>query len=533
MKADSTLLTVLLVATVESLTATGFSVPETSKLHALWGTLYSSNSTASIAGTAMTMDGIYTVGTYKSNLTIDQVIGPDSDFEEGLQGGSTYGGFASFSNALDSGEPTWILNLENLLPISISVARGGSDAVIVGECASANPNIQGTVIDCTSPTLGAFVLKLDDKGTLQWAVPFGASGALNVHGVSMDAEGDVYMAGSFVGNFIFGGAGDSNQKLDLDADVQNGFFVKLNATGTAIWGHIAEGHNPVALTGVEVVNGDSVVLIGDFEDWVVVTREATEFNPSQINISYTGITNAEPTANSWAMKINATTGYVIWTCALSDNGPAYASSLAVAFDYDAIYVGLAQPSDSNSAVYVVRIEHRKGTVLSELSLATTRSLYNYGDDEDGRYSHNDAVVGLAVGGDAVYVAVHVVEGMTIESTSYSAGEPASPDVLFLKINADTDELEEAFYLGSSHTVDRCKGGLHHDDRDYSVILGCDFSPFESGFHGVHVMNETIDVVKPSAALLKLSGFRPPPSPSFPPLPSSPSSPSFPPRPPPS
>lgn len=81
----------------------------------------------------------------------------------------------------------------------------------------------------TTTSGGAFVAKLDPKGKLLWLT--GATGGIDTYGmrsVDVDAEGNVYVVGAFMGSATFG-------KTTLSVSTQSLFVAKLDSKGAYAW----------------------------------------------------------------------------------------------------------------------------------------------------------------------------------------------------------------------------------------------------------------------------------------------------------
>ncbi len=75
-----------------------------------------------------------------------------------------------------------------------------------------------------------YILKLDQGGTVEWALRAGGSSEDIPKSITTDEAGNVYIVGSHYGESFFGG----NFLVSAD-DVQNGFIAKINSAGTWQW----------------------------------------------------------------------------------------------------------------------------------------------------------------------------------------------------------------------------------------------------------------------------------------------------------
>ncbi len=119
-----------------------------------------------------------------------------------------------------------------------------------------------------------FVVKLDSTGAQVWAKAFTGPGAQNARGIGVDANGNIYVTGSFDGtaNFL-GTMATSNSQLD-------GFLVKLTSTGGLSWAKTFGGSGDDEGTAV-APRQSSVVVTGYFDTTI-------NFGGSNIN-AFSGV----------------------------------------------------------------------------------------------------------------------------------------------------------------------------------------------------------------------------------------------------
>ena len=91
----------------------------------------------------------------------------------------------------------------------------------------------GSATRTSSGSLDVFVQKLNASGTYDWAISFGASSSDQGYSVTVDASGNVYTTGSFLGTADFDpGSGTANLTSAGPWDI---FIQKLNASGNFVW----------------------------------------------------------------------------------------------------------------------------------------------------------------------------------------------------------------------------------------------------------------------------------------------------------
>ena len=91
----------------------------------------------------------------------------------------------------------------------------------------------GSATRTSTGSLDAFVQKLNASGTYDWAISFGASSSDQGYSITVDASGNVFTTGSFLGTVDFDpGSGTANLTSAGPWDI---FIQKLNASGNFVW----------------------------------------------------------------------------------------------------------------------------------------------------------------------------------------------------------------------------------------------------------------------------------------------------------
>jgi len=111
-----------------------------------------------------------------------------------------------------------------------------------------------------------FVSKLDRNGNLVWARAMGGTGFGRALDIAVDAQGNVYTTGFFVGTADFDPGPDS---FNLTAVGRDDIFVsKLDANGDFVWARAMGGENDCSGRSIAVDEGGNVYTTGKFEGMV-------------------------------------------------------------------------------------------------------------------------------------------------------------------------------------------------------------------------------------------------------------------------
>ncbi len=115
-----------------------------------------------------------------------------------------------------------------------------------------------------------FIQKLDVNGNFIWAKQLGSIYGGTIHSLDIDASGNVFTTGSFLGTLDFDpGAGVSNLTASAWGDI---FIQKLDSNGNFIWAKQMGGTGVDIGSSITVDDFGNIYTTGSFEDLV-------DFNP--------------------------------------------------------------------------------------------------------------------------------------------------------------------------------------------------------------------------------------------------------------
>ena len=117
-----------------------------------------------------------------------------------------------------------------------------------------------------------YILKLNQGGTVDWAIRAGGSSDDIPQSITVDAAGNAYIVGSHFGSSRFGDA-----ELDASETIQNGFLAKINAGGGWVWAKSLGSLNYESeVVDVKTTEGEAGVIPPD-EGSVFVTGYFRQF----------------------------------------------------------------------------------------------------------------------------------------------------------------------------------------------------------------------------------------------------------------
>ena len=262
---------------------------------------------------AIDVDGAGNI--YVTGFFVDTV---DFDPGPGEFNFTSAGGGDVFVMKLDSdGSLVWAAQVEgefNDEAFGVRVAGDGS-VYVTGWFSGAADFDPGPGDATISPSgcFNAFLWKLDGDGNFLWVKQFGdnAAGAA----VDLDAEGNVYIAGTFIGDADF----DPGEGASIRSAVGEGdaYLVKLDADGNHLWDASfggAEDDQPEAISA----QGSRVALSG----WFAGTGD---FDPGD------GTTNLTSAGGDDAFAVQLSTdGALQWAAAIG--GPGADQALSISAD---------------------------------------------------------------------------------------------------------------------------------------------------------------------------------------------------------
>ena len=161
--------------------------------------------------------------------------------------------------------------------------RGGAVVALPGGGVISGFEFRGTVdvdrtggtFSLTSPTgrKTAAIARTNADGTVVWAYAFGGSQQDKVRMVKLDANGNVYITGSFRGTADL----DPTSGVQTETSGEGGnrrstYLIKLNADGSFAWANVVSGSRNLEVEALAVDATGNAFIAGKFE-------EATDFNP--------------------------------------------------------------------------------------------------------------------------------------------------------------------------------------------------------------------------------------------------------------
>ncbi|MCA9620857.1 MAG: hypothetical protein KC731_17660, partial [Myxococcales bacterium] len=175
------------------------------------------------------------------------------------------------------GCPVWAARFGSTTDLVPEAAWGlamtpGGHVVLVGEAGAGSPGIDfgGGPLPAAGGS-DIFVAELTESGGHVFSRRFGDAESQIARSVATDAQGNLYVAGAFAGTLDFGGG----VSLTSTAAVTDGYLVKLDPTGDALWAVGLAADDEAVVFNVAVSPGGEVAIAGRVTGGLTLTAPAT------------------------------------------------------------------------------------------------------------------------------------------------------------------------------------------------------------------------------------------------------------------
>jgi hypothetical protein len=233
------------------------------------------------------------------------------------------------------------------------------NSYITGKLQGSNIAFGSTSVSTQDLSPDAFVTKLDASGNFLWTKTFGGANpsapAVSVdvgQGITVDAQGNVYVIGSFQGTMqLSSGALTSNGVSDV-------FVLKLNGTdGSVTWG------KNFGSAGIE--QGFAIALDSNNNAYITGTFGDTNFptqNPISSNASFGTFTlTRSGSTDAFIAKLDSTNGTVAWAKSYGGNGSD--TGFGIAATATGVYVTGNTESAGDLNVFAIKLDSSNGNTI--------------------------------------------------------------------------------------------------------------------------------------------------------------------------
>ncbi|MFM9007023.1 MAG: hypothetical protein ACKORE_00400, partial [Bacteroidota bacterium] len=263
------------------------------------------------------------------------ILGDILQSDTSICNGTTLDLFVRASNA--SGSSCFLPQVKSEGNLNLSYASTTSDAqgnVFLSGAFSGTLSTGGFTLNSQGGT-DFFLIKYDSCGSVLWAISGGSAGNEDFSagqygkGIACDAAGNVFLAGRYNQPCTITGTTGSSFVAPYTVSAgypnhQDGFLIKLDATGKILWGITVRGPGNDGINAVAVDGSGNPVVSADFNDCCPTANAGTVYS--------TGSTVNVPSINSnfgtgAIIKFNAA-GNALWVARIY-NREVGVGSLAV------------------------------------------------------------------------------------------------------------------------------------------------------------------------------------------------------------
>ena len=272
---------------------------------------------------------------------------------------------------------------------------------------------------------GAFVVKYDSSGVVQYATSLATNGGVDAYGIDIDAWGNAYVTGYLQGQDIIAG-----QTFTSTGD-RDAFLIKVDAAGNFEW---LKQTQSIAGThaygrGVAVDVQGNPIITGDFDDFIIIGPYTLSgmggFGTEAFVIKYDSAGNP-----LWAKQSLAATAFASNTQAFAITSDLNSNACITGVYRDTVNFGTQGLPDFGTQTFVVMydssgnsnwaIGSRGGNVGAfgyGISTDHNGSYFIAGFDKYGPVFGNDVLT--AHGGEDIFVAKL---GLAIAQANYAAAD---------------------------------------------------------------------------------------------------------------
>lgn len=165
-----------------------------------------------------------------------------------------------------------------------------------------------------------FLAKYDPSGTLQWVKTGGGPMGDYAHAMTVDASGNVYLAGEIDGTSMFG-----STTVTANPSPDDAFVAKYDNNGNLIWAKSYGGYSRDDARGISVDASGNIYIIGVFQNTATFG-------------TFTLTASGQDIDDAYVMKLDPS-GNVLWAKAISGPGDDTGKGIAVDASGNAYAVG--------------------------------------------------------------------------------------------------------------------------------------------------------------------------------------------------
>ncbi|WP_437673478.1 hypothetical protein [Sorangium sp. So ce131] len=170
-------------------------------------------------------------------------------------------------------------------------------------------------------TADVYVASFDPSGAHRWSARFGGSGAETLNSLAVTPEGGVVLGGTFYGSFMFG------DKALSSVNALDSFVATLDQDGTPGWAHAIGDTADQTLRSIAVDAAGNIVIAGYFSGALFCSAPPAPVCPTSAGGTDIFVRKYDPR------------GAVLWTRIYGDNTNQFATGVAVDAEGNVLLTG--------------------------------------------------------------------------------------------------------------------------------------------------------------------------------------------------
>lgn len=288
-----------------------------------------------------------------------------------ITGDSYYISFlAKFNSA--NGNALWAKGLQYDDNKALCIATDTLNNIYIAGTFSDSIKIGTTVFKSSAYYTDAYFIKYNSAGNIVWAKSAGVNYDDGATGLATDKAGNIYLAGYFQSDsIVFGGV---KLKLPNSSVYGNGFLVKYDNAGTALWAKSTGGLSEDYIEAVTTNAAGDVFIAGDFRSNTL----------SLDGVTLTNNLNSATTFDVFVAKYDGT-GKIKWAKSAGNAGDEFPEKIAIGYDgipfivgeYNSASVSFGQNTITDNGMndmFITNDINRIGVPTPQICMVTVDSL---------------------------------------------------------------------------------------------------------------------------------------------------------------
>jgi hypothetical protein len=209
------------------------------------------------------------------------------------------------------------------------VGQYTASATITLRDASGNGQVASTKTLTAAANIGAFLIKYNTNGVVQWSVNYTSSNACQAYAITIDSSDNVYIAGTYIGTPILRqalGNGQGSTGFSLPAITTTpSCFIKYNSSGTMLWVTYLGSTTSSNAYGITKDSANNIYVTGRYSSSSIFVQNVNGLSQSNSTIT---LPSTSSVINGYLIKYNSS-GQAQWALNIVGTGTTQGRGIAV------------------------------------------------------------------------------------------------------------------------------------------------------------------------------------------------------------